>query len=108
MTISTIISMLIGVGIPLLVAFVTKETLPDRIKVLILLFLSTASGVVSSLVGAVPTTLSGWGHVALNILMTFLAAAAAEVAAWKPLGTTAAVARLSARFGLGRKTAASS
>lgn len=101
MTLSTIITMLVGLGLPALIALVTKEALPDHLKVLILLALSTASGVVSSLAGSVPSTLSGWGHIALNILMTFLAGAAADVAAWKPSGALHAIAARTADFGIG-------
>jgi hypothetical protein len=96
--------MLLGLVFPALIALVTKESLPPHTKVLILLLLTTISGVLSSLLGSVPTTLAGWEHVALNILMTFLAAAAADVAGWKPSGATKAIIRHTSGFGIGPKT----
>lgn len=101
MSLSTIITMLIGLLLPMLITLVTKERLPAHIKVLILLLLSTVSGVTSSLVGSVPVTLTGWGHVALNILMTFVAAAAAQIAAWEPSGALKAVEGRTAKYGIG-------
>lgn len=101
MTTSTILTMFVGLVLPALIALITKETIPDHIKVLFLLLLSTASGVLSSLVGAVPRSLGEWGHVALNILMTYVASAAADIAGWKPSGATKAISRATANIGIG-------
>ena len=76
MTTSTIVTMLVGLLIPLFVALITKAKLSEPWKALIILFFSTVSGVIASQVGPTPTSLSGWGHVALSILMTYVSAAA--------------------------------
>lgn len=101
MTNATIISMLIGLGLPLLVALVTREVAPQWLKVGVLALLSAISGTLTALNGQDPTTLQGWEHVALNILMTFAMAIAADVGAWKKVGTTDAIAKGTARFGIG-------
>jgi hypothetical protein len=93
--------MLVGLVLPAVIALVTRESLPDHVKVLMLVFLSTVSGVVSSLLGAVPTTFNAWEHVLLNILMTFLSGAAADIAAWRPSGATKRISGATERFGLG-------
>jgi hypothetical protein len=69
MTLSTIISMIVGVFLPLLVAAITRDALPEKYKVLILAFLSAVSGALTSVLGALPTTLTGWEHVALRSLV---------------------------------------
>lgn len=105
MTPSTILTMLIGLGLPLLVALVTKDVAPAWVKVGLLALLSAISGAVTSLAGTLPTTLTGWQHLALNILMTFAMAVAADIGAWKPAGTTPAITRKTSHFGLGRGNA---
>lgn len=101
MTTSTIVTMLIGLGIPLLVALVTKARLSAPWKVLISLLLTTASGVVASQVGASPPSLSGWAHIALQILMTYLSAAVSYLATWKPSGVAEKLNRSTKDFGFG-------
>ena len=101
MTTSTIVTMLVGLLIPLLVALVTKARLSAPWKVLISLLLTTASGVVSSQVGASPPSLSGWGHIALQIVMTYLASAVSYLATWKPSGVADSINRVTKDFGLG-------
>lgn len=102
MTPSTLITMVVGLLIPALVALVTKESLPARAKVLIVLLLTTASGVLSGIESAPPSSLSGWEHVVLNILMTYVSAAAATVAPWIPGSTFVEhIERLTSDFGIG-------
>lgn len=93
--------MLIGLGLPLLVALITRQTLAPWLKVGLLALFSAISGAVTSLAGTLPTTLTGWQHLALNILMTFAMAVAASSGAWKPAGTVAAIDRRTSRFGIG-------
>jgi hypothetical protein len=97
-TVSTIVSMVIGVGIPALAAFITREGLPPRLKILVLLFLSTATGVVSAVITELPTTSAGWWHLVLTVLMTYATAAVSQVQAWVPSGATKAIHRSSDRF----------
>lgn len=104
MTLSTLITMLIGVGIPAIIALITKQRLNAKVKVLLTLFFTTVSGVLTSLLGAVPNSLTAWEHVLLNILMTYLAAAAADVAGWIPTGAKKAIEDGTRDFGIGPKT----
>jgi len=98
--------MIIGVAIPLLVALVSRQKLNATVKALLLLLFSTIAGTVTSVLGTLPTTLSGWEHALLNILMTYIAAAGSYLATWKPAGTTAAISRATANFGIGPHQAA--
>jgi hypothetical protein len=93
--------MCVGLGIPLLVALLTREHLGGPWKALIALLLTTVSGVVASQIGAAPPTLAGWGHIALEVLMTYLSAAVSYLATWKPTGVTAAIESRTANFGIG-------
>lgn len=105
-TTSTIIAMVIGFGIPALTAVVTKEALPKPVKVLILLFLSTATGVLTSVIGSPPANASGWGHLVLNIFLTFAVAASSDVGVWEKSGADAAIHRKTDRLiGIGKSNA---
>jgi hypothetical protein len=97
-TASTIVAMLIGFVLPALAALVTKETLPKPAKVLILLFLSTATGVLTSVLGSLPTTGDGWWHLFLNILMAFAVAASSDQGVWEKSGATARIHNSTDRF----------
>lgn len=93
--------MLVGLLIPLLIAFVTKARLGQPWKALIVLFFSTVAGVIASQVGPVPASLSGWGHVMLSVIMTYLAAAVSYMATWKPTGVSTKINEATADFGIG-------
>lgn len=103
MTVSTIISMLIGVVIPLLITVITKDALGQPWKQLILLLLTTTTGVLTSITGSLPSTLSGWEHALLNIVMTYISAAVAYLANWKESNTRQAIQRATANIGIGPK-----
>jgi len=92
-TISTIVSMAIGIGIPALAAVITKAGLSPKLKVLVLLFLSTVVGVVSAVIAELPTTANGWWHLLLTVLMTYATAAVSQVQGWIPSGATKAIHR---------------
>ena len=100
MTLSTLVSMLIGVVLPLAMLAITKNKLSPLVKGLILLFFSTVAGVWTSLAGAVPNTLTSWEHVLLNILMTYLTAAVSFVAAERT-GVATKVTTATKGFGIG-------
>jgi VIT1/CCC1 family predicted Fe2+/Mn2+ transporter len=99
--VSTLIAMAVGVFIPLITTFVTKEKLPAHIKVLVTLFFSMATALLTSLESTPPKSFSAWEHVLLNFAMTFLSAAAADVIAWIPAGTKKAIEDRTKSFGLG-------
>lgn len=101
MNLSTLISLLVGTGLPLLTAVITKETLNPKLKALVLILLASITGVLTSILGSLPTSLSGWEHVLLNILAAFIAAAAADFKAWDPFGTVVSIHKATSKFGLG-------
>jgi hypothetical protein len=100
---TTLVSLLVGMVLPALTAVVTKEHLPAWIKQAVLLLLATVTGVLTSLIGAVPTTVSGWLAVLTNIALTFVAALAAQFGLWEHTGAGPAITRATARFGIGPK-----
>lgn len=101
MTVSTVIVMAVSLLMPGLIALITKEDISLRLKAFILLFLSTAAGIISSFAWPQPTTLATWGHLGVNILMAFLSAVAADHALWEPTGASKAVHRATDNFGFG-------
>ena len=105
MTVSTFVSMLVGLGIPALVALITREALPAKVKALLLLLLSTATGILSGLVTNPPQSWSTWEHVLLNIVLTYVAAAASLIAGWIPTGANKAIERATDRIGFGPRSA---
>lgn len=97
-TTSTIVAMLIGFVIPALAAFITKEALPNPWKALILLLLSTITGVLTSVLGTLPANANDWWHLALNILMAFAVAASSDTNIWERSGATAKIHDATDRF----------
>lgn len=95
-----IITALVGLIIPALVALVTKETLPAWAKSLLLLLLSTAAGILAGVTGSPPQSWTEWKTVLVAILVTFVSAAASQFAVWQP--STGALAHL--RAFIDRKT----
>jgi hypothetical protein len=104
-TTSTIIAMLVGLGIPAVVALVTKETLPLHLKALLTLFLTTAAGVLSGIASSPPSNLSEWEHVVVNIVLAYMSAAAATIGTWAPTGLLIRISRATQRFGIGKRQA---
>lgn len=95
---SLIIAALVGVIIPALVAFVTKEGLPTWIKQIILALLSAVVGVLSSIAGSPPTGWTQWQQILVAILVTFVAAVQSQFGVAE---VHAALGRVSKRIGIG-------
>ncbi len=103
MTAGTILSMLIAIVVPALVAIVTRASLPPWAHQALLTLFATITGVVSAVVTSPPTNLSGWEHLVLNIVVAFVAAEASSYAQEKAQATKAlhhATDHL--RFGIGK------
>jgi hypothetical protein len=104
-TTSTVITMVIGTVIPAVLAFVTRASLPAKIKIAATLFLTAASGVAASIV-TWPSTGSGWTQLVLNVLMTFATAAAADPSLWTKVQPANYIANIHNRtdrhFGIGQ------
>lgn len=100
--ITTLVTLAIGLFIPAVTAVVTKDGLAPWAKQAVLLGLSAVSGVLSSIVGAVPTTWAQWSGVLLNIALTWLAALAASASTWAETGGVAKIHKATARFGIGK------
>ena len=78
-----LITALVGIIIPALVAIVTKESLPEPAKGLLLLFLSTASGVIAGFVATPPSSWAQWQAVLASVFVTFVASVSSDYAADK-------------------------
>lgn len=103
-----LITALVGLIIPALVSLVTKETLPQWAKMLLLTLLSTASGILAGITGNPPSTWAQWQAIIVAILVTFVSAAASQFAVWQPktgafAHLSAAIDRHTGKVGLGRR-----
>lgn len=86
----SILSLVVGLLLPLLTAAVTKASYPEYAKQLLLALLSAANGVGIGLEhGGAPSV------IAANALTAFTAAVAVSAGTWKPTGL---IARLEAVF----------
>lgn len=89
-----ILSLVVGIVLPLLVGFVTKESWSGGVKAVTLAFLSAASGFLTEALAVVNAgTAFDWQATLVAVLGTFLVAVGLHVGIWKPLGATAAVQR---------------
>lgn len=100
---SGLIAALIGLVIPIVVAAVTREHLPTKFKAYLVLFLSTATGVLSGVTTNPPSGWSQWEHVIGNIIVAFIAAAGSDYGGWHPTGVRDRVVQRTANFGIGPK-----
>lgn len=102
---STVVTMIVGLAIPTLLALVTRASIAATVKTLVTLALTAVSGVVASIV-TWPSTGSGWLHLLLNVIMTFLAAAAADPTLFRRTVTVGYIADIhnatDKHFGVGK------
>jgi hypothetical protein len=93
-------SLLVGVVLPTIVAFVTKKVASSQLKTLVLLVLSLASTTIYALLASGDVTLSGFIN---GFVTTFIAAVAAHKGALAPLGVTGSEGAIQGKFpgGLG-------
>jgi uncharacterized membrane protein len=102
---STVVTMIVGLAIPALLALVTRASIPARAKVLVTLALTAISGVVASVV-TWPSSGSGWLHLLLNVILTFVAAAAADPTLFRRSATASYIADIhnatDRHFGVGK------
>ena len=98
---STVVAMLIGIVVPAITSFITRASLPQPAKAALTLLMTSIAAVAVSVV-TWPTTGSAWLHLLLNVLMTFLAAAAADKKLWGELGLSKEIHQVTDRhFGIG-------
>jgi hypothetical protein len=104
-TTATVITMIVGTAIPAAIAFVTRASLPAKVKTVLTLLLTAVSGAVATIV-TWPSTGSAWTQLVLNILMTFATAAAADPSLWGKVTGATYIARIHNKtdrhFGFGR------
>jgi hypothetical protein len=93
-----IIAAVVGVFLPAVVAFVTKERLNNLAKQVILLFLSAVAGVLTSIAGSPPSGWHAWEQVLVAILVAFVAAVQSQFGVAE---VHAALARKTAEIGFG-------
>lgn len=95
-----LLTFLVGLVIPALVALVTKENLPQWAKTLILTLLSVVAGTLAGLVSTPPSTWAQWKLVLVSIAVAFVGAATSGHL-WQP--ALASIARATRAFGIGKK-----
>jgi hypothetical protein len=81
-----VVSLLIGVFIPILVGLVTKVTTNATVKSLLLLGLSAVSGFLTEFVNSANFV---WQQALLTTVMTFVIGVATHFGLWAPTGVTA-------------------
>lgn len=92
-----IVSLLVGVVLPLLTGLVTTVNVSASAKAIILLALSAATNVLSEFLQAITThTAFDLGTTLLATLGTFLVGVGMHFGIWKPTGAAVALQRLGA------------
>jgi hypothetical protein len=90
-----IISLLVGVVLPLLTGLVTNVNISAGVKAVILLVLSGATSVLTEFVQSLTTSTSfDWGTVLLAALGTFLVGVGTHFGFYKPTGVAVAMQRI--------------
>lgn len=89
-----VLSVLIGVILPIVVGLVTKRVTSESVKAVLLAFLAAVSGFVTEAINVGGFNDSfNWTAALLTWVMTFVAAVAAHFGLWKPTGVSAAAQR---------------
>ncbi|MFI6495907.1 hypothetical protein [Nonomuraea typhae] len=89
-----ILSLVVGIVLPLLVGYVTKESWSGGVKAVILAFLAAVSGFVTEALDAVNAGTSfDWRATLVAVLGTFLVAVGMHYGLYKPTGAAEAVGR---------------
>lgn len=82
-----VLSLVVGVVLPLLVGIVTKQSTDPGVKAVLLALLSAVSGFLAEYLTALNTAQNfDWGTVAMTFLGTFLVAVGMHYGLWKPTG----------------------
>ena len=103
--VSLLLSFGVGVLIPLVAAFVTREALPDKPKAFILTGLSVVSGLIAGIVPNPPVGWHAWEQVLAAIGVTCVSAWSSLVATWVPAKVTASIHKSTdPHFGIGPKS----
>lgn len=107
-TASEWLTLAINTVLPIVVAFVTSRFADSAVKALVLLLLSTVSGVLVGVLAAVEAGQAvDWSHVLFTALVGYLVAAVAHFGLWKPTGVTGSngVVQVKAPAGIGGRHA---
>lgn len=90
--VASIISLFVGIILPVLVAAVTKSTATAAMKSVLLVAGSVISAFLAELLGALNAHAAfGWQAAAITALGTFVVGVASHYGLWKPTGTADAV-----------------
>jgi len=84
-----VLSLLVGIVLPILVGIVTKTTTHPGMKAVLLALLSAVSGLLSEYMAGGAGF--NWATAAITWLGTFMVAVATHFGFWRPTGITAAV-----------------
>jgi hypothetical protein len=91
MTITTaeLVTVLVGVLLPIIVGLVTRAKTGSDIKAMLLAALSVLSGVANGFLNNPPGTTWDWQHAVLLAVTTWVIAVATHYGLWKPTGISA-------------------
>jgi hypothetical protein len=84
-------SLLVGIGLPLLVGFVTKSSTSSTVKSLLLVALSCVSGFLTEFINSSNFV---WQQALLTSIVTFVVGVAAHYGVFVPTGVTAKAQRM--------------
>lgn len=101
MSLGTLLALLLGTVVPALTAVFTRLTASARTKALLNALLSAFAGALSGAFLSTPPTVARWLQIVECMLLAWVAAGAAFVAAWKPTGASRAIEVRTASFGVG-------
>lgn len=88
-SLAQLISMLVGVALPILVAVITDRAASGAAKAVTLLALAAVSSFLTELLTALNSTATfDWSQAAFGVLTTFIVAVASHFGLWKPVGAS--------------------
>lgn len=96
-----LLALALGTVVPALTAVITKANASPRLKALLSAMLAALAGGLSGAYQQPPKALSQWEQIGLTILLAWVAAGVAYLTGWKPTGAARALARATARIGVG-------
>lgn len=98
------VSIILGLGLPILVGAVTKANAPSKVKSIVLAGLSAIGGGLSQAITADGSAIISQATLT-TIVLTFVTAVASYYGLYKPTGTSAAINARTAEFGIGKPVA---
>lgn len=105
---SSLVSVLVGVVLPGLIALITRQHASDALKAFLTALVSAVSGGLNGALASLPHGWHSWEAILWQIFIAWVAAAVSYFTGWKPSGLSQRIARSTANFGLGSGAPATS